>query len=74
MQETGVLLGADLNTDGNELVGVFYPVGECVGGQFDFIQVGLVFMEAVVPSVETLSHLAVKIHILGVQPIDFEVA
>ena len=67
------MLGADLHTDGRKLVGIVDAVGEVVGGYVDLIQVGLVLCQVVVPSHNALPDFAVEVHILGVQPIDFQV-
>ena len=73
MQKARVLLGANLYADGNKLVGVVDPVGKLVGRHIDLIQVGLVFLKAVAPSHDALPDFAVEVHILGVEPVDFEV-
>ena len=73
MQKARVLLGANLYADGNKLVGVVNPVYEFVGRHVDLIQVGSVFLEVVAPSHDALPDFAVEVHILGVEPVDFEV-
>ena len=56
------------------MVGIAYPVGKGIVGRLYFIKVGIILL-LLVGAIANADgcHLAIEVHILGVQPVDFQV-
>ena len=74
MHKTCTSFCANLNANGCELVGIAYLVFERIDGCLYFIKVGIILL-LLVGAIANADgcHLAIEVHILGVQPVDFQV-